>query len=208
MPLETYERMLGVAAKWPSFILPLPREIPANVPTADGTTTIEKEKGHEFHYMQWATHDPPALPSADDSPFPPSTSPPALDPLLLGKQNPKTATIIFTPLLEYKMRQTFATPYLVLTFYTDLAHTHGLVLLRGEITPSSSSNEKEWMLSQEDAQLLTMGLQRFYLWPVAAEGEGESKKETAAKEVLRRFHEEPERFDWEDVVRLAGDVGV
>lgn len=203
--------MLTVATKWPSFILPLPREIPANTETADGTTTAEKEKGHEFHYMQWAMHDPPPLPSAYDSPFPPSVTgtagPSALAPSLAGKQNPKTATIIFTPLLEYKMRQTFATPYLVLTFHTDLAHTHGIVLLRGEITPSSNastSGEREWMLSQEDAQLLTMGLQRFYLWPVAKEEE----KETKAAEVLRSFHEDAEKFNWEDVVRLAGDVGV
>lgn len=208
MPLETYESMLRIAAKWPSFILPLPRDVPANVETADGSTTTEKEKGYEFYYMQWGMHEPPPLPSVDDALFPPSAAP--ADPALVGKQNPKTATIIFTPLLEYKMRQTFATPYLVLTFYTDLAHTHGIVLLRGEITPSSNANAEtggmDWMLSQQDAQLLTMGLQRFYLWPSA--GKGEEVKGSEVEELLRCFHEDAERFRWEDVVRLTGDVGV
>lgn len=36
----------------------------------------------------------------------------------------------------------------------------------------------------------------------------EEEKETKAAEVLRSFHEDAEKFNWEDVVRLAGDVGV
>lgn len=42
------------------------------------------------------------------------------------------ATAIFTPLFEYKLRQTLVTPYLVSTFYSDLASSHDLVLMCGE----------------------------------------------------------------------------
>jgi ATP synthase mitochondrial F1 complex assembly factor 1 len=104
--------------------------------------------------------------------------------------------VLFTPLQEYKFRQTFAQPYLGLTHYTDLATTHGIVLMRGEITSSPSSTDK-YLLSQSDAQLLALGVQRFYL----ASGDDDSERKAA---LLRRFHEVPDDFQWEELL-VVGD---
>lgn len=100
------------------------------------------------------------------------------------------------------MRNSFATPYLVLTHYTDLVHTHGLVLLRGEITPSSggvaSSDGGNYLLSQEDAQALSMGVQKFYLW-----GESKGQQEENPERLLKVFHENPSEFKWEDLLKYG-----
>jgi len=62
------------------------------------------------------------------------------------------ATTIFTPLLEYKLRQTFTTPYLVLMFYSNLASTNDLVLTRDEITPSVTTklSTRDYLLIRHD----------------------------------------------------------
>jgi len=75
-------------------------------------------------------------------------------------------------LLEFKLCQTFATPYLVFTFNSDLASMHDLVFMRGEITSSvtTKSTTGDYLLSQHDARLLAQGLQRFYLWGRAGKG--------------------------------------
>jgi ATP synthase F1 complex assembly factor 1 len=118
--------------------------------------------------------------------------------------NPPVSTVLFTPLQEYKLRQNFATPYLILTNYTDLVSTHGVVLLRGEITPSAASADSTdpptgFMLSQQDAQLLAMQLQQFYLW-------GGTNRER--EELLRLFHEKPEDFNWEHLLKHADPVNI
>lgn len=111
--------------------------------------------------------------------------------------NPQTSTVLFTPLQEYKLRNSFATPYIVLTHYTDLARSHGIVLLRGEITPSSGTateGDGRYMLNQRDAQLLAMGTQKFYLWQ-DEQGEGAT--------LLKTFHNNPSEFNWEDLLKHA-----
>lgn len=100
------------------------------------------------------------------------------------------------------MRNSFATPYLVLTHYTEFARTHGVVLLRGEITPSSSGAvgaDGRYMLNQEDAQLLSMAVQRFYLWGEGGTREGAREGER----LLKIFHEKPEEFKWEELLKHA-----
>ena len=187
--------MLVVARSYPQFILPLSRQ------SSEGQ---EGEKAYEFYMLQWDTYDPPPSPSASTDPFvgkagekaeAPSTGAPSSS---SASSLPRTATAIFTPLGEYKLRQAFATPHLALTFYPDLSDTHNLVLLRGELTPRTSAPD-QYLLSQQDAQLLVMGLQRFYLWSTA-EGSG-SEHAT----LLRTFHERPEEFKWEELVKL-GDM--
>jgi len=103
------------------------------------------------------------------------------------------------------MREAFATPYLVLTFYTDLSSSHGIVLMRGEITPAThtavpgaidvAGSERRYLLSQEDAHLLVMQLQKFYLWEDGMQREGEK--------LLKVFHEKPQEFNWEDLLKHA-----
>src|SRR5882724_3457867 len=183
IPLDTYLSMTSLATKYPSFILPLPR--PPLVPEIP-------HPAHEFYFLQWDSHKSPPhpwqphiLPFDAKPPFTPSATRP----------NPACTTVLFTPLQEYKLRQTFAQPDLVLTHYTDLATTHGIVLMRGELTPSPSSLKK-YMLSQADAQLLAMGLQRFYL----AAGDDGSTQRT---QLVTKFHETPADFRWGDLLAYA-----
>ena len=87
----------------------------------------------------------------------------------------------------------------MLTFYPELATSHDLVLMRGEITPSAvkESTTGDYLLSQRDAQLLAHGLQRFYLWGSSEERE----------KLLSDFHERPDMFNWEDLLK-HGDFGI
>ncbi|KAL5534799.1 hypothetical protein ACEPAG_1263 [Sanghuangporus baumii] len=193
VPLNTYEKLLETGKQYPSFILPLIRE--ARQAESSDSDQKEETTGYEFFFMQWAFHPAPRIPSSSilDAPLPDNVIPPApVHPI---------ATVLFTPLLEYKTHQTFATPHLVLTMYPDLAQTHQLVLLRGELTPSPAGNGK-YLLSQQDAQLLALGLQRFYL----AETRGEQEETVGNKErteLLRTFNENPSEFRWEDLLKYA-----
>jgi ATP synthase mitochondrial F1 complex assembly factor 1 len=186
VPRETYHSILGVAQRYPKFVLPIPRTTNLEVNDDDS------KKAYEFYVLQWDFYDAPPPPTSFSDPF---TPPPKLD----ESANPRVATAIFTPLLEFKLRQTFATPYLVLTFYPELASSHGLVLLRGEITPSAAKESAtgDYLLSQQDAQLLAHGVQRFYLWSSNDE----------RKQLLQDFHERPGEFRWEDLLKHS-DFGV
>ena len=171
--------MLDVASKYPTFVLPVPREN-AQV---EGDSS---EPAYEFYLMEWGFHGSRPEPTSTNDLFSlPMTS----------SSSPQTSTVLFTPLQEYKLRQSFATPYLVLTHYTDLVNTHGLVLLRGEITPSGTSAAEDgarFMMGQQDAQLLAIHVQRFYLW-------NDGSDERAA--LLKTFHERPTEFKWEDLLK-------
>lgn len=124
---------------------------------------VSQEVGHEFYFLEWTMHERPS----------------------------GCSTVLFTPLQEYKLRQTFAQPYLVLTHYTELASTHDIVLMRGEMTPSLSGRDK-YLLSQSDGQLLAVGLQRFYL------ASGDERR----ARLLRKFHEKTEEFDWKELLEV------
>ncbi|KAK2461700.1 hypothetical protein APHAL10511_006163 [Amanita phalloides] len=185
IPVDIYKRMAAVGKKYPSFVVPVPRPQTNPEPQCG-----EGNSAFEFYYLQWDFHSAPPVPTATNDPFlPPEPS-----------NNPPISTVLFTPLQEYKSRTTFATPYLVLTHYTDLVDAHGIVLLRGEITPNSNSIEsdqdKKYMLTQSDAQLLSMAVQKFYLW----EGRGQN----GGYMLLKQFHEEPMRFRWENLLDHAG----
>ncbi|OCH94152.1 ATP11-domain-containing protein [Obba rivulosa] len=176
LPVATYENMVNVARRYPRFVVPLPRQ---NI-----EAEWESKQAYEFYYMEWAFHGAPQLPKS------------STDILSTPKQssNPHTSTILFTPLQEYKLRQSFATPYFVMTHYPDLVHSHGIVLLRGEITPSSAAQgDGRYMLSQEDAHRLAVSVQAFYLW------NDKDTQDTMA--LLQKFHENPEEFNWEDLLK-------
>jgi len=149
--------------------------------------------------MEWGFHPPPEHPSPVD---------PLADPFATNNIPPKEAshhtnplplrsTILFSPLQEYKLRGSFAQPRLVVTHYTDLAHSHDIVLLRGEIMASPSGG---FLLSQVDAQLLALAVQKFYL-------PAETPQSQNAFKILRSFHEAPEQFDYKELV-AAGDDGI
>ncbi|KAG1908496.1 ATP11-domain-containing protein [Suillus fuscotomentosus] len=201
VPIKLYNRMLAIGKQYPMFVIPVPREGSSAV-SPEGQ---ESAVAHEFYFLQWDFHAPPLPPSATGpdlfSRVPPSNA----------TALPQTATVLFTPLQEYKLRQSFATPYLILTFYPDFAQTHGIVLLRGEITPSAATAAAtpspgtpaaRFLLSQIDAQLLAMGVQKFYLWGNESE-DSSQKGDQKAEKLLRQFHERPEEFNWADLLEHA-----
>ncbi|KAF8640829.1 hypothetical protein AX17_000478 [Amanita inopinata Kibby_2008] len=194
MPLDTYQKMMGIATKYPTFVVPIPR------PRSDAESLVDAqgEPAYEFYYLQWDFHGAPPPAAVTDelfaAPKPSTTS-----------DNPQTSTVLFTPLQEYKSRLAFATPYLVLTHYTDLAQTHGIILLRGEITPNANSAaldpDTRYLLSQSDAQLLSVAVQKFYLW-----NDDDNTRNEGGK-LLQQFHEEPTQFKWEELLK-QGSLGL
>ncbi|KAG6371602.1 ATP11-domain-containing protein [Boletus reticuloceps] len=173
-------------------------------PTPDPSSSESTGTAHEFFFLQWDFHPAPPIPAVSESnPFEPMT------PSSSSRHNTEPSTVLFTPLQEYKLRTSFATPYLVLTFYTDLSRSHGIVLLRGEITPSSAAVQpgtgipERFLLNQVDAQLLAIGLQKFYLW---GDGGKDNDHDLSAEMLLKQFHEEPEKFSWKDLLRILDVV--
>lgn len=99
-----------------------------------------------------------------------------------------------TPLAEYQSRQSFAQPYLILTHYTDLSLSHNVVLMRGEVSDNVA-------LNATDAQVLAVRLQLFYNYT----GVG-GQREADRLELLTNFHETPEKFDLEKLVKTAYEL--
>ncbi|CAD6570740.1 MAG: hypothetical protein CYPHOPRED_004137 [Cyphobasidiales sp. Tagirdzhanova-0007] len=122
--------------------------------------------GAEMHFLQWA--------------FLPAT--------LADPSAPRPSTVLYTPLGHYQAQQTFAQPHVILTHYVDLVPSHGIVLMRGDVTESVSTKT-------EDAQLLVLRLQQFY--------QGSNRRRDA---LLRRFHERPQEFNVEELVQSVGEV--
>ncbi|CAG7847361.1 SubName: Full=Uncharacterized protein {ECO:0000313/EMBL:CCA67717.1} [Serendipita indica DSM 11827] len=180
IPRETYESFLPAAKKYPSFILPVPRP-EAQVELKEGEESHRTP--YEFFYMEWGHHSAPPVPNSD--PFA-NAKPPQHSP------NPPCTTVIFTPLQEYKLRQAYALPHLVLTHYTDLAQSHGLVLMRGELT-ASTNDPGRFLMTPSTAQLLAFGLQQYYL----------PKSDNRHAKLLTTFHENPEQFSWEELISAS-----
>ncbi|KAF9243754.1 ATP11-domain-containing protein [Melanogaster broomeanus] len=187
LPVESYNTMLSIAKKYPVFVVPVPREsTPDTSPDPNSSS-----QAHEFYFLHSFRPGSRPIPTCASG---------------SSSNLPHVTTVLFTPLQEYKLRTSFATPYLVLTFYPDLAQSHGTVLLRGEITPSPISaaaqpgleTSKRFVLSQIDAQLLTMAVQRFYLWGEGRKDGGDQA--SVPEKLLKQFHEKPEEFDWQDLL--------
>lgn len=185
LPKDTYERMLTLAKSDPFFVIPLPRA------GKDG-----EADAFEMFYMQWLFHAPPAAPPLEGKPSAPL---------------PPVTSVIFTPLEEFKQAGEWAQPYLVLTHYPDLADSHGLVLMRGEISsqsaggPPGAVDNPGYLLTQQDAQLLSLALQRFYCADIAPPNEDAKAQaeRLKRKQALRDFREKPEEWDWQGLVGMA-----
>ncbi|KAF9478027.1 ATP11-domain-containing protein [Pholiota conissans] len=191
IPIDQFRKLEETGKRYPTFVVPIPRlqQVPANDESNSAST---EEVAHEFYFLQWDFYPSPPIPSAFDDPFKKPVK------SIAEGSNPQSSTILFTPLQEYKLRGSFATPFLILTAYTDLAITHGIVLLRGEITPSPS-NPEHFLLSQSDAQILTLDLQKFYLW----NGKSGLDEPAEGQRLLRAFHETPENFKWEELLKYS-----
>lgn len=176
IPTERYLVMLANARRYPQFVLPLPRQ----VIDEDSEVSGASKEAFEMQFLEWAV-----IPSAAALGAPPSS------------------TTLFTPLAEYKLKQDFSQPVLILTFYTDLCQSNGLVLMRGEVTGLNEKTGKGGRIDQAQAQLLALTLQRFYLPssstpPTDAEGD-----QSACAKLLHDFHKKPEEFDVEELVNVA-----
>ena len=196
--------MLSVAQKYPQFILPLPHETTSTGAGSEAPESAAEQKPCEFYFMEWGFHGSVPSPRPTSAILDDLLSRPAPSPSADAGANPQTATVLFTPLGEYKLRNSFATPYLVLTFYPDLASTHGVVLVRGEITPAQGVNEagnQRYLLQPLQAQTLSMGLQKFYLW--GKSGQEGAAEGDARRALLKTFHEDPTNFKWEELLKHA-----
>lgn len=217
--------MAQKARQYPTFLLPLPRTI---VGSEDENQTAnvepgEKKQGYEMQYLQWSFLSHPKR-SDDQSQHVESINFGHEERQLIEKAAP--STVLFTPLAEYKLRQEYAQPVLILTHYTDLALSKGIVLLRGEVTGAEeaaaattgivaaaaiasqgaeASSEKlenlkkplqsQGKLSPQDAQLLTVTLQRFYMPKVETAHLSTIPGEKERQELLNAFHTDQDKFD-------------
>ncbi len=69
---------------------------------------------------------------------------------------PRVTHILFTSLLEYKTHGEYARPHTTIMHFEDLSNEQGIVLMRGEMDPTSK------VVSQDDARLLVMHVQKLY----------------------------------------------
>ena len=181
IPTEKYLEMLVNARKYPQFVLPLPRQVVDGDSDSLNSTGRPKE-AFEMQFLEWA-----------------------LVPGTVGEGLPPVATTLFTPLAEYKLKQDFSQPVLILTFYTDLSQTNGIVLMRGEITGLNENTGKGGRIDQAQAQLLALTLQRFYLSSSTSSilTQGEETNSSASAKLLYDFHKRPEQFDVEELINVA-----
>lgn len=220
IPATTYARMIEKARAYPQFILPLPRTIIGSLEGEKETANVapgEAKQGYEMQYLEWGFLPRPQSIKGSETG--------AEDAKLTAEELESIArappsTVLFTPLAEYKLRQEYAQPVLVLTHYTDLAASKGIVLMRGEVTgqeeaqaaptgvaaaaaaaaagESKEVQEKlkaplrsQGRMTQQDAQLLTVTLQRFFMENKEAPIPGAEERQA----LLDAFHRDQERFD-------------
>ena len=89
-------------------------------------------------------------------------------------------SIYMTSLLEYKLHNENAQIHLSVHHYTELASSHNLVLMQGELlTPN---------LSLQDARYLMILLNDYYL------------QDDERFEKVRLFHQSPEKFDFHGLI--------
>ncbi|KAF2441359.1 ATP11-domain-containing protein [Karstenula rhodostoma CBS 690.94] len=136
LPSAIFTTLLATAKRHPSFVLPLPREVPAEqLPDAD-LDAAQSQTAAELHYLQF-TH-----PHAD------------------------TTTLLFTSLAEYKLRGEFASPHTTITFHSELARSHDLVLGQGTVVEGRG-------VTVDEARFLVMCMQKFYVVNEEGKARGE-----------------------------------
>jgi len=185
IPTGTYEEMIESARKYPSFVIPLAKS--SSSPSPD--TSNPADLPFEMQYLQWDFVKQPPEPNLPD--------------FLKAKTTctiPATI-VMYTPLGEYKLRQSFAQPTLILTHYTDLADSHGIVLMRGDITPASNGSPK---ITPTEAQLMILRLQQFYHATVPPHHDQSVHQKRRA--LLHQFHHNPAHFQLPQLLELVNDL--
>lgn len=98
-----------------------------------------------------------------------------------------TTTLLFTSLAEYKLRGEFASPHTTITFHSELADSHDLVLGQGLVVEGKG-------VTVDEARFLLMCMQKFYI--VSEEGKGRG-------ELLDMFTRGDEEFQVEKLLEEA-----
>lgn len=132
LPASTFDALLSTAKRHPAFVLPLPREVPAE--TESGAAA--SHQAAELHYLQFA------------------------------HPHPQTTTLLFTTLAEFKLRGEFASPHTTVTFHSELARSHDLVLGQGTVVENKG-------VTVDEARWLVMCMQKFYVVSEEGKGRGE-----------------------------------
>ncbi|KAK6344040.1 hypothetical protein TWF696_007687 [Orbilia brochopaga] len=110
--------------------------------------------------------------------------------------SPETSNVMFTSLIEYKLRGEFAAPHTTVTHHLDICEEKGIVLLQGAVVENRG-------VSVEEAKWLLMALQKFY---GAEEGETGGEEAARRRELLRLFSEGKEEFDVQALIREAETI--
>lgn len=134
LPATTFGSLLQTAKRHPSFVLPLPREVPSEQGAA--AEIGQTQQAAELHYLQFA------------------------------HPHPNTTTLLFTTLAEFKLRGEFASPHTTITFHSELADSHNLVLGQGTVVENRG-------VSVDEARWLVMCMQKFYVVGEEGKGRGE-----------------------------------
>lgn len=187
IPTGTYQDMLASARRYPSFVIPVAKSSPPEEPTPSSLP-------FEMQYLQWDFVKQPARePRLPDF----------LNQATTGSTTIPATIVMYTPLAEYKLRQSFAQPTLILTHYTDLADSHGLVLMRGDITPSPSGTPK---ISTTEAHIMILRLQQFYHPTGPAAYHQDQSVHQKRKLLLHQFHHDPAQFQLAELLKLVDDL--
>ena len=102
-----------------------------------------------------------------------------------------SATVLFTSLAEYKLRGEFAAPHTTVTHHLELAGEKGVVLVQGGVVGEG--------VSVGEAQVLVVGLQRFY---GALEDAGAERR----KGLVEKFGRGDQGFRVEELVEEAEKI--
>ncbi|CAH7689413.1 ATP11 protein-domain-containing protein [Phakopsora pachyrhizi] len=194
IPAGTYRDMVGLAKKYPSFVIPLRKSDKKD----SHLNEFEANTAQEMIYLQWDLFCPPT-----NSPIDVNSSP-IPNPVPRESSSTSPTIVMFTPLAEYKLRQSFARPSLILTHYTDLIDSHKIVLMRGDITLSSETGKG--LLTATEAQLLVLRLQQFYCSSLSSLKSSPDPIHQARMNLLRKFHETPDVFEISELIDLAKDL--
>lgn len=118
VPAHTFSQLLRSAKQHPSFVLPVPREIPADTETASPDAQGQTQQAVELHYLQFA------------------------------HPHNHTTTLMFTTLAEFKLKGEFASPHTTVTFHQELADSHNLVLGQGLVMEKRgiSLDDARWLV--------------------------------------------------------------
>jgi ATP synthase F1 complex assembly factor 1 len=130
----------------------------------------------------------------ESSPDAPKTAQAAeLHYIQFGHPHNQTTTLLFTTLAEFKLRGEFASPHTTVTFHSELADSHGLVLGQGTVMENRG-------VTVDEARWLMMCMQKFYVQigsEVGAKGR---------RELLEMFTRGDGRFTVEQLIEEAEKI--